>query len=102
METTAQEANKMNTNVSTIEVIYNTPVKDVQVGDRIHQHGGGERTVIEARYVDGGECADSVLLVTVSDTDDKAVQDWYPVKAPTEWSWTVWYKVPVIRTEWTV
>ena len=87
---------------NTVEVVYNIATKDVKVGDRIHQHGGGERTVIEARYVDGGECADSVLLVTVSDTDDKALQDWYPVmvvKASTGWSWTVWYKVPVIRTE---
>ncbi len=60
--------------------------------------GRGERTVIEARYIDGGQCADTVLLVTVSDDDNKVYQDHYPVKAPTEWSWTVWYKVPVIRT----
>jgi len=86
----------------TEDIIYNTPVKEVRVGDRISQAGGGERTVIEARYIDGGECADSVLLVTVSDTDDKARQDHYPVKAPTEWSWTVWYKVPVIRTTTTI
>lgn len=83
--------------MDTIEVIHNIRVKDVKVGDRIHQHGGGERTVIEARYSDGGKCADSVVLVTVSDTDNKVVQDWYPITSKHVVGG--FYKVPTIVTE---
>ncbi len=82
----------------TIEVIHNIRVKDVKVSDRIHQHGGGERTVIETRYCDGGKfLASSVVLVTVSDTDNEVHQDWYPVTSKHVVGG--FYKVPTIVTE---
>jgi len=83
----------------TEEVIYNVPVKDVKVGDRIHQHGGGERMVIETQYLRYDRCPDGVLLVTV-DSDDKVVKDHYPVISSQVGSGGV-YRVPIIVTEFT-
>jgi hypothetical protein len=94
METTTEAEIQM----KNIEVIHNVRVKDVKVGDRIHQHGGGERTVIETRHHDGGKfLASSVVLVTVSDTDNEAHQDWYPVTS--KHIVGGFYKVPTIVTE---
>ena len=94
METTSEELHHMNS----INIIKNARVKDVKVGDRIAQHGGGERTVIETRYCDGGKCAaHTVVLVTVSDTDNEARQDWYPVTSKHVVGG--FYTVPTIVTE---
>ncbi len=93
METTTEAEIQM----KNIEVIHNVRVKDVKVGDRIHQHGGGERTVIEIRYCDSDDERCPIVLVTVSDTDNKVHQDYYPIIS----SHVVggFYKVPTIVTE---
>ena len=82
---------------TTEEIIRNVRTKDVKVGDRIHQHGGGERTVIETRYYDGGKCADTVMLATVDNADGTVDHHFYPVTSrhfPGGF-----YKVPTIVTE---
>ena len=44
----------------------NRVAMDVKVGDRIHQHGGGERTVVATRYIRYSGCPDGVMLVTTA------------------------------------
>ena len=84
-----------------IEVIHNVRVKDVKVGDRIHQHGGGERTVVATRYIRYSGCPDGVLLVTTAVNASGIYErqsDHYPVIS-SQVGDGGFYKVPTIVTE---
>ena len=88
---------------TTEEVIHNVATKDVKVGDRILHSDGTmwdlcERTVIEIRYCDSDDERCPIVLVTVSDTDNKVHQDYYPITS-SQVGGDGFHKVPIIVTE---